>query len=64
MAPAYRTSHSGAVRLVELQRAYRNLAWDTHGTGRIAVTARDCPAVHIYDVNSMQVGCRLRQAMP
>jgi hypothetical protein len=44
------------VRLVQLQRAYRSLAWDTHGSGRIAVTARDCPAVHIYDVNSMQVG--------
>lgn len=44
------------MRLVVLQQAYRSLAWDTHGDGRIAVTARDCPAVHIYDVNSNQVG--------
>lgn len=43
------------MRLVELQQAYRSLAWDAHDNGRIAVTAADCPAVHIYDVNSTQV---------
>jgi hypothetical protein len=49
------TQGRATAQAVELQQQYWSLAWDTHSNTRIAVTAPDCPDVHIYDINSMQV---------